>query len=553
MSQQQQPSIAQKEARIQLAKCALERGQIQSGRNAAKTYEASETTLRRRRAGIKPRRDCTPNSRILTDLEECVIVQNILDLVSHGTPPSLRVVGDMANQLLAARGTRRVGEKWPRNFVSRHPELETRFNRKYDYQRAKNEDPTVIGDWFRLVRNTKDKYGILDDDTYNFDEIGFMMGVISTELVVTASEIRNRPKSIQPGNREWVTVIHAINALGWAIPPFIIFAGQHHLQAWYEGDDIPGDWPISLSDNGWTTDELGFEWLKHFNKHTESKTKGTRRLLIIDGHGSHTTLKFIDFCKEHNIVTLCMPSHSSHLLQPLDVGCFAPLKRAYGKQVEDLMRNSINHITKLEFLPAFRAAFNVSIIPDNIRGAFRGAGLIPFNPDTVISKLNIKFKTPTPPPAEDLPWESKTPSNAVELASQTELIRNRIQQHQGSSPTSILYSLDQLAKSAKTMMHSVTLLNSQVASLKKANEAATRRKQRQKKRIQKRGTLTKDEGSQLINQANVDAQIVQEMRQSLSRRGGGAPAQRRCGRCREVGHRIETCPLREADTIEVRS
>ena len=135
----------------------------------------------------------------------------------------------MANQLLAARGTRRVGEKWPRNFVNRQPELTTRFNRKYDYQRAKNEDPTVIGDWFRLVRNTKDKYGILDDDIYNFDETGFMMGVISTELVVTASDIRNRPKSIQPGNREWVTVIQAVNALGWTIPPFIILAAQYHL------------------------------------------------------------------------------------------------------------------------------------------------------------------------------------------------------------------------------------------------------------------------------------------------------------------------------------
>ena len=168
-----------------------------------------------------------------------------------------------------------VGEKWPRNFVNRCSELKTRFNRKYDYQRAKQEDPKVIEDWFKLVCNTKEKYGILDDDTYNFDETGFMMGVIRTELVVTGTEKRNRPKSIQPGNREWVTVIQGINALGLSIPPFIIFAGQYHLQAWYEGDDIPFDWAIALSDNGWTTDELGFEWLKHFNKHTRTCTKGT--------------------------------------------------------------------------------------------------------------------------------------------------------------------------------------------------------------------------------------------------------------------------------------
>ncbi|KAF2184629.1 DDE-domain-containing protein [Zopfia rhizophila CBS 207.26] len=57
-----------------------------------------------------------------------------------------------------------------------------------------------------------------------------------------------------------------------------------------------------------------------------------------------------------------MPAHLSHILQPLDVGCFSPLKRAYRRQVEKLMRNWFNYITKLEFLPAFRDAFNESQI-----------------------------------------------------------------------------------------------------------------------------------------------------------------------------------------------
>jgi hypothetical protein len=105
--------------------------------------------------------------------------------------------------------------------------------------------------WFDLVHNTKAKYGITDDDFYNFDETGFQMGVISTGVVVTGSERRNRPNAIQPGNREWATVIKAINACGWAIPPFIIFAGKYHLSAWYEGSDIPPDWAIAGSDNGW--------------------------------------------------------------------------------------------------------------------------------------------------------------------------------------------------------------------------------------------------------------------------------------------------------------
>ena len=94
-----------------------------------------------------------------------------------------------------------------------------------------------------------------------------------------------------------------------------------------------------------------------------------------------------------------MPPHSSHLLQPLDVGCFSPLKRAYSRKVESLIRNHINHITKLEFLPAFKTAFDRSFTPANIRSAFQGAGLVPLQPDAVLSKLDIKLRTPTTPVA----------------------------------------------------------------------------------------------------------------------------------------------------------
>jgi hypothetical protein len=232
-----------------------------------------------------------------------------------------------------------------------------------------------------------------------------MMGKISSQLVVTGSERRGRPKAIQPGNREWVTVAQGINAVGWAIPPFIIFAGQHHLSAWYEGDDIPRDWAISMSDNGWTNNELGVAWPKHFIKHTAARRVGARQLLILDGHDSHISLEFQEFCMENKIYALCMPPHSSHLLQPLDIDCFSPLKRAYGRQIESLIRDHINHITKLEFLPAFRVAYDQSITKENIYASFQGAGLVPYDPEVVILKLDVKRRTLSPV-AYQRPYES---------------------------------------------------------------------------------------------------------------------------------------------------
>ena len=57
-------------------------------------------------------------------------------------------------------------------------------------------------------------YGILDEDTYNFDETGFMMGVENRATVVTASERRIEPIGEQQGDCEWVTLIAAVNAMG---------------------------------------------------------------------------------------------------------------------------------------------------------------------------------------------------------------------------------------------------------------------------------------------------------------------------------------------------
>jgi hypothetical protein len=153
------------------------------------------------------------------------------------------------------------------------------------------------------------------------------------------------------------------------------------------------------------------------------------RLLILDGHGSHKSVEFHKRCKEKRIITLCMPPHSSHLLQPLDVGCFAPLKKAYGRQAENLIRNRITHITKLEFLLCFKAAFFDSITESNIQGGFRGAGLVPFNPDAVLSKVDIKLCTPSPVVAENALWHSQTPKNTLELESQSTLVKERIQTH----------------------------------------------------------------------------------------------------------------------------
>ena len=132
----------------------------------------------------------------VTQLEEETIVNYIFNLDTRGFPPKLINVEDMANILCDAHDALRVGKLWASNFVKRQPELKTRWNRPYDYQRALCEDPKLIQGWFGLVTSVKAKYGIQDADTYNFDKTGFMMGQITTSMVVTSTERRGRPKIV---------------------------------------------------------------------------------------------------------------------------------------------------------------------------------------------------------------------------------------------------------------------------------------------------------------------------------------------------------------------
>ena len=98
---------------------------------------------------------------------------------TRGIAPTQALVHKMAELLLMERVQvastiqPKIGQHWVYRFINRHSELKSRYNRKYDYQRAKCEDPEVIRAWFLLVQNTIAKYGIVEEDTYNFDKSGF--------------------------------------------------------------------------------------------------------------------------------------------------------------------------------------------------------------------------------------------------------------------------------------------------------------------------------------------------------------------------------------------
>ena len=248
-----------------------------------------------------------------------------------------------------------------------------------------------------------------------------------------------------------------------------------------------------------------------------------------------------------------MPAHSSHKLQPLDVGCFGPLKRAYGKEIEGLIRAHVTHVLKEDFLLAFYKAHNAAMTKSNIQSGFRATGLVPYNPDYVISQLDVKLRTPTPPGSSaglPLPWVSKTPNNPIEAESQTEYIKNRIVRHQNSSPSSIIASLRQLNKGISMMVHEQTLMRHDLAELRDANDRLSRRRRTKRKQLQKGGSLTISQAEDLKSQLDATVQLVAETSRSSGRTRRPETRAQRCGICGEPGHNARTCQKVESASGE---
>ncbi|KAJ5240603.1 uncharacterized protein N7469_002194 [Penicillium citrinum] len=507
-SESWQKAVSQ-EGKILIALKDLKQGNIKSLRAAARLYNIPLSTLHDRAEGVSSRVDTRHHRYKLTEFEEDSLVEWILSMGLRGAAPRPSTIREMANILLAARGTQpppTVGVNWASIFINRRDELRTRFSTRYDYQRALNEDPKSLREWFATVQRVIDENGIQPEDIYNFDETGFAMGLISTQKVVTRAEYYGRRRLLQPGNREWVTVVEAICADGYSLPPCVIFKGKVAIAGWF--DNLPKNWRIEVPNNGWTSDEIGLRWLqKHFIPHTNSHVRGRFRLLILDGHGSHLTPQFKGY----------------------------------------------NHIDKFDFLADYPRARAETFQPGIIQNSFAASGLMPVDAERVLSKLNISLRTPTPPNSRPTSRSSqftpKTPRTVIQLQKQASMLKNLLKQRSNSPPSPSKTMLDQIIKGQCVALHNTALLAQENANLRAANEKVVKKRNRSIRQIPCEEGLTVEEGLQLVTRPDllVEAPAVESHMQDelpiqqdqLARR---APP--RCSGCREVGHRINTCKSR---------
>ena len=126
------------------------------------------------------------------------------------------------------------------------------------------------------------------------------------------------------------------------------------------------------------------------------------QLLILDGHSSHETLGLLELVIQEDIHIICLPPHTSHMLQPLDRSVFGPFNTAYNTACSEFLSKFPYHIiNKGSFLHLFQKAFDNGITRENVVNGLKACGIVPFNPDAIPSEaLHPSIATENPLPQQ---------------------------------------------------------------------------------------------------------------------------------------------------------
>lgn len=144
-------------------------------------------------------------------------------------------------------------------------------------------------------------------------------------------------QACQDGNREFITCMACVSAIGKKVPATLPYTGDSYdlRNTWVQDLEDSDDFFFGASSNGWSNDAYGLQWLTEvFEPTTRPSSLRAKRLLIVDGHSGHINMAFINNCWDLRIILLVLPPHSTHRLQPLDVVLFGLLSLAYSQELE---------------------------------------------------------------------------------------------------------------------------------------------------------------------------------------------------------------------------
>jgi hypothetical protein len=351
------------------------------------------TSTRRHQATTLSNASKSTNQRKLDEQQEQELVRYITRLKRQGLPPTRALIQNFASDVAKIP----VSESWVTRFIGRHSiHLISKWTAGMDNNRHQADSGAKYSLYFDLLRDKITHYSIEPRHIYNMDEKGFSIEITGRSKRIFSRRMWERKEvraAIQDGFREWITLLACVCADGSHLPPSLIYqsAASAIQSSWVEDVKVnEHSVHITSSPSGWTNNDIGLAWLEQvFNRYTKEKARQSYRLLILDGHGSHISMDFIECCDQNKILLAVFPPHSTHTLQPLDVCMFKPLSQAYSNELSAFLERSqgLPPIKKGDFSPLFWKAWVSSFKQSMIANSFRATGISPLEPDIILKRF----------------------------------------------------------------------------------------------------------------------------------------------------------------------
>ncbi|KAI0999249.1 hypothetical protein K3495_g8948 [Podosphaera aphanis] len=205
---------------------------------------------------------------------------------------------------------------------------------------------------FEEFQNAIIGFDVCPSDVYNMDETGFRIACLQDRIVLALASQKSGHLS-DPDHRDYITSIETICADGTSIPPSIIQKGSVlHEKSFL--NDLDDDTVMAATTTGYINDELGLQWLRHFDLMTKRRNLGDWRLLMMDGQSSHINEHFLLYCWTQNIIPYLLPSHFTHILQANDVCIFQHLQHWYQEHIAATIQYGVVSYNKVDFLNGYQ-------------------------------------------------------------------------------------------------------------------------------------------------------------------------------------------------------
>ncbi|CDO74026.1 hypothetical protein BN946_scf185043.g76 [Trametes cinnabarina] len=309
-------------------------------------------------------------------MEEDALCDWIDHLSLEGAPVDKETISEMVQFMTGSDSP--PNRKWVYRFLARHPDIHLGRPSGLAPERARAFNRTNVEDYFKQLKNIIDEYGIPWSHVYNMDEKGMQRGGKGKIKRIKYFVPRHRRVNykLRSSNLELITIIECICADGSSIQPGFIFAGKEFSRDIFR--DIDPRVCIALSRTGWTAEYLCLEWFKRcfIPQVNARRVSDAPILLILDSHNSHVTPEMRQAAIENNIHLFLLPPHTTHHLQPLDVGVFAALEHAWQVHCNKFFKTSKGEdMDRGEFIRQYLTVRDTVFNADLICKAWRTAGI----------------------------------------------------------------------------------------------------------------------------------------------------------------------------------